>query len=137
MRTQSLITDDEFVRLKVKISERQLALADMAMPERLDIKQVQAELQGITRPLSELKRTWHSIPVGFQRRFNHMVLPVGFVVGESRTAELGGLFRTLGEYPGANSHEVALTGEGLNRITQEIRAFAELFDSLKAKEKAA
>jgi len=106
MRTQGLITDQEFVRLKHRISERQLALTDMAVPERLDMKQVQAELQGITRPLSELKRTWHSIPVGFQRRFNHMVLPVGFVVGESRTAELGPLFRVLGEFGGANSHGV-------------------------------
>ncbi len=137
MRSQRLISDAEFVKLKNKVSDRQLALTDMAMPERLDARRVQSELREITLPISELKRTWQSIPVGFQRRFNHMVLPVGFVVGESRTAELGPLFKVLEDLQGTDSQEVPLTGEGLNRLYQAIQAFAELFRSLVEQRKAA
>jgi site-specific DNA recombinase len=137
MRTQGLITDKEFVSLKAKISERQLALMDMVTPERFDAKGIHTAIQEIMRPLSELGATWSSIPVGFQRRFNHMVLPAGFVIGSSRTAELGPLFRALGDFRGANSHEVPLTGENLNRVYQAIQAFAELFESVREEKKAA
>jgi site-specific DNA recombinase len=137
MRTQALITDEEFVGRKVKISERQIALMDIAMPDRFDVKQVRVELKEITRTLVDLKATWNSIPVGSQRRFNQMLLPVGFVIGESRTAELGLLFRALGGMGGTNSYEVPLTGEKLNRISEEIRAFASFFRSLQEEKKAA
>jgi site-specific DNA recombinase len=137
MRSQQLITDNEFVGLKKKISERRLAIEDVALPERFDAKRVQADLTQILRPLTELRATWNAIPVGFQRRFNHMVVPVGFVIGESRTAELGLLFRALGESDRVNSHEVPLTGENLNRLVQAIQAFAELFGEMREMKKAA
>jgi site-specific DNA recombinase len=137
MRTQGLITDEEFVKFKVRISERQLALTDMATPDRFDGKLIHSALTEITQPLLELRATWSSIPPGFQRRFNHMVLPVGFVFGNSRTAELGPLFRSLGGLSGMNSHVVPLTGERLNQLGQAIKAFAELFGSIQEEKKAA
>jgi site-specific DNA recombinase len=137
MRAQGLITDKEFITLKGKIAERQATLAESAVPARVDAMQIQSDLEAITAPLAELTRTWQSIPVGFQRRFNHMVVPVGFVIGQSRTAETGPLFRVLGDIGGTNSHEVPLTGENLNRLAQAIRAFADLFRDLEEEKKAA
>lgn len=137
MRAQSLITDNEFIALKRKIADRQTALADGADPARVDAKQIQRDVEAIAAPLAVLKRTWRSVPVGFQRRFNHMVVPAGFIVGQSRTAEIGPLFRFLGDVSGTDSHEVALTGKNLNRVYQAIQAFAELFRELKEQKKAA
>jgi DNA invertase Pin-like site-specific DNA recombinase len=129
MRAQELITDEEFVPLKSKLIERRGAL--VAQPERFDARLVQANLGAITQPLSELRATWRSVPVGFRWRFNHMVVPVGFVVGNSRTAEMGLFFRALEASDERNSQEVALKGENLNLVHQAIQAFADLFHSLE------
>jgi site-specific DNA recombinase len=137
MRAQGLITDEEFTTLKAKIATRQHALAVTAMPDRVDADQIQADLEKIILPLHNLKRTWHAIPAGFQHRFNHLVFPVGFVVGQSRTAELGPLFSVLEQFDHANSHEVPLTGENLNRLFEAIQAFAALFGDLEEAKKAA
>jgi site-specific DNA recombinase len=137
MKAQGLISDQEFTRSKVKLSERQLVFADMALPNRFDAKSISAALKEITRPLAELKVTWRSLPPGFQRRFNHLVLPVGFVIREYRTAELGPMFRFLGGTDDANSHEVAFTGESLNPLCEAIQAFADLFREVEEEKKAA
>lgn len=137
MKAQGLISDEEFAACRQRISKWQTALTDATESEPLDPKKVHAALEKVTFPLSELRATWHSIPPGFQRRFNHMVLPVGSVIGEYRTADLGPLFRILGASDEANSHEVPLTGEGLNRLYQAIQAFAELFGEIREERKAA
>jgi site-specific DNA recombinase len=137
MRAQGLITDGEFTTLKGKIAAQQHALAAAAMPARVDSKRIGADLEEITLPLHNLKRTWQTIPAGFQRRFNYLVVPVGFVVGQSRTAELGPLFSVLEQFDQANSHEVPLTGENLNRLYQAIQAFADLFRDIDEVKKAA
>jgi site-specific DNA recombinase len=137
MRAQGLVTDSEFMILKTKISKRQRDLADAAMPNRVDVSQIEANLDKIILPVQRLKCTWESIPVGFQRRFNHMVVPVGFVIGESRTAQLGPLFSTFRQFENANSQGVPLTGENLNRLYQAIQAFADLFRDIDEVKKAA
>jgi len=137
MRAQGLITDKEFITSKVKIADRQATLAGDAVPVRVDAKQIQSDMEAITAPLADLPQTWQSIPVGFQRRFNHIVVPVGFVIGQSRTAEIGPLFRVLGDDDRTDSDEVPLTGENLNRVYQAIQAFAELFRDLEEEKKAA
>lgn len=137
MRTQGLITDEEFLRQKSAILGRQRALAELPLPDRLDSKRLAASLEEITSPLSRLRDTWNSLQPRFRRRFNQLVLPVGFVTGESRTAELGLLFRLCSGFGEANSHEVPLRGERLNRLYQAIQAFADLFRSLEEGKKAA
>jgi site-specific DNA recombinase len=137
MRAQHLITDREFIEQKAMVSGRQVVVASMETTERFDAKQIKADLEEVKCPLSRLRATWSEMPVGFQKRFNHMVLPVGFVIGESRTAELGPVFKVLGGFEGTNSHEVPLTGEKLNQLYQAIQAFAELFRSVEERKKAA
>lgn len=137
MRTEQLITDDQFIALKTTISKRQVALAGMGSAELFDAKEIETDLHEIEGRLTQMKATWNSVPVGFHRRFNHMVLPVGFVVGESRTANLGPIFKAFEGYDGPNSHGVALTGERSNQLFQAIQAFAELFRDLGEQKKAA
>jgi site-specific DNA recombinase len=137
MRAQGVITDHEFMTVKAKLSQRKMAVANAAAPEQCDADRAQAALLEIARPLSDLKSTWDSIPVGSQKRFKQLVLPAGFVVGGIRTAELGLLFRVCETFQGANSHLVPLTGESLNRLYQAIQAFAEVFRSVEEEKKAA
>lgn len=131
LRARGLITDQELVKSRAQISRSRPAVEDTARAGQFDLQQIHSALEEIAQPLSELRATWANIPVGFQRRFNHMVVPVGFVIGESRTAEIGPLFRLLGGLGHPNSHEVPLKGENLNRVLQAIHAFAEFFRSVK------
>lgn len=43
-------------------------------------------------PLVHLRRTWQTIHPPFRRRFERLVLPASFAIGQTQTAELGGLF---------------------------------------------
>jgi len=88
---------------------------------------VREQLGVIAEPLAQLKETWHVLPDPFRRRFERLVLPVGFVNGQTRTAELGLLFRALGALAGGNSNGVPLAGARSNRLLQEIQAFADIF----------
>lgn len=137
MKTKGLLTDEEFIEQKSAIYERQIALEDMPLPNRADAREIRGALDEITKPLSALRETWQAMPTPFRRRFNRLVVPVGFVTGETRTAELGLLFRLLGDLGGDNSHVVPLTGEGLNRLYQAIQAFAELFREVEEEKQAA
>lgn len=137
MKATGLLTDEEFLGQKSSIYERQAALEDMPLPDRADVREVRDALDEITKPLSVLRETWQTMPTPFRRRFNRLVVPAGFVTGETRTAELGLLFSLLDDLREDNSHVVAPTGENLNLIYQAIRAFADLFRDLKEEKKAA
>jgi site-specific DNA recombinase len=137
MKSKGFLTDDEFVGQKSAIYDRQATLEDMPLPERANATEIRSALNEITKPLSELRETWQTMPTPFRRRFNRLVVPAGFVIEETRTAELGLLFRLLGDLGLDNSHVVPPVGKSLNQLYQAIRAFAELFESIREQKKAA
>ncbi|MGC1685730.1 MAG: hypothetical protein WA734_08935, partial [Candidatus Acidiferrales bacterium] len=137
MRTDGLVTDQEFLMQKSLLSERRIALESAPIPERINHAEVRTQLGDITEPLSQLRETWETLPDAIRRRFDRLILPVGFVNGESRTAELGLLFRTLGDLAHEKSNVVPLTGELSNRIVEEIRAFAAVLSRSEDEEMAA
>jgi len=136
MRAKGLLTDEEFVGQKSAIYERQAGLEDIRLPGRADAREIRAALDEITKPLSALRETWQALPTPFRRRFNRLVLPAGFVTGETRTAELGVLFRLLSDLRGNDSHLVPPVGRKLNQIWLEITELVDLFRSA-AEEKGA
>jgi site-specific DNA recombinase len=137
IKAKGLLTDEEFTGQKSSIYERQAVLAGMPLPDRVDAREIRDALDEITKPLSALRETWQAMPAALRRRFNRLVVPTGFVTGETRTAELGLLFRLLGDLRGDNSPVVPLTGENLNRLYQAIQAFADLFREMEEEKKAA
>ena len=137
MKSKGFLTDDEFVGQKSAIYDRQATLEDMPLPDRANATEIRSALNEITKPLSELRETWQTMPTPFRRRFNRLVVPAGFVIEETRTAELGLLFRLLGDLGLDNSHAVPPVGKRLNQLYQAIRAFAELFESVREEKKAA
>lgn len=89
MRAENLITDREFLAQKPVLSERRLALESTPVPDRINGERVCEQLSEITKPLTHLPDTWQALPAPFQRRFGRLILPVGFVNEEVRTAGLG------------------------------------------------
>jgi site-specific DNA recombinase len=127
MRSQKLISDEEFVAQKSLLSEKRTVLEATPAVERINATHIREQLSKITEPLSHLGETWRVLPPPFQRRFERLILPVGFVNSATRTAELGLLFRAFGQLADGNSSVGCLAGKNSNRLLQEIQDFSELF----------
>jgi DNA invertase Pin-like site-specific DNA recombinase len=123
MRTDALITDDEFRRERTAVWDRRSALEDQPQDDTLSAERLQAAMAEIVGPLVALPATWRALPTQFQRRFVQFVLPVGFIRGQIRTAELGPLFKVFGTSPEGKSTQVPLTWESSNCIWAEIQSF--------------
>jgi DNA invertase Pin-like site-specific DNA recombinase len=136
MRTKDLITDEEFMRQR-RIIVNQGGTFTHEAPDVLDVSSSERHLQEITEPLMHLRQTWRALKGPVQRRFERLIVPVGFVVGQSRTAELGHLFRTFGELQSPPVSSVPSGSTGSNQIMQDISAFAEIFQLAKGSSLAA
>ena len=137
MRAQGLITDHEFLAEKDQLGRKRATIEIAGGQDSPSLQQVEANLDRIVAPLSNLAATWENLPLAQKRRFQQSVLPVGFVAGEIGTAELGLLFRAFRQFREENSHRGSLTGENWNRLLQEIKAFADLFDHSEDEETVA
>jgi DNA invertase Pin-like site-specific DNA recombinase len=137
MRTQGLISDQEFLQEKAALSKQQFSLAAEDPPKAASIDKVHSQIEQITAPLLDLPATWERLPIAQKLRFQHYVVPAGFVAGESRTAALGRLFSVFRQFDKEKTNEVPLAGESWNQLLQEIRGLAELFDHSMDEEIAA
>jgi len=137
MRAQGLVSDQEFIAEKAGLSRKQASLELASGDDSLSVRQIEADLDRLAAPLSDMAAAWEGLPVAQKRRFQQYVLPVGFLAGGIGTADLGLLFRVFRQFEDTNSHVVALTGESWNQLLQEIKAFAALFDHSKDEEMAA
>jgi hypothetical protein len=127
MRSTELLTDEEFRAQKELLAQRKLALETIARQEATDPGQIRDNIRQIIKPLANLGHAWDRFRPSARVRFNRMMFPVGFVTGQIRTAERARLFSLNGHLADKNSMGVALRGEFLNHLMQEIQAFAALF----------
>jgi hypothetical protein len=67
-----------------------------------------------------------------QRRFVKFILPVGYIRGELRTAELGLLFKVFGPSAYRGSSAGSHVSASWNQIWQEIQAFVEFVREWRA-----
>jgi len=130
MRTKELITDEEFLRQKSIIISQRTGLESEAS-DILDIGKATKQLREITAPITHLRHTWKTLSPPFRRRFERLLVPVGFVIGQSRTAELGLLFRALGELKQSNSSDVHHGFPQSNQITEEIQDLWNVFAGIE------
>lgn len=137
MRMEGLITDQEFVAQREVLAEKRMAIDARLQANQFDLDEIQGNLEEIKMPFSQLKATWEMFSPALQRRFNRVALPVGFVHGEIGTAETALLFRAFRGFATANSTGVPPAGENLNRLMQEISAFAGILRGLSEENMAA
>jgi hypothetical protein len=127
MRAKELLTDEEFREQKALLIERKAAQEASLGDFDLDLTRLRDNIRQITFPLMNLADTWTRLDPALRQRFKRMLLPVGFLARQIRTAELGRLFYVCAHLADPNSTEGSLTGETLNQVIEEIRAFAGLF----------
>jgi DNA invertase Pin-like site-specific DNA recombinase len=127
MRAQHLITNEEFIERKEALTAQRLAL-EIQEHQSTDSARVQANLERIMRPLSDLQDTWSALPPNLRARFGRLMLPGGFLVGKTRTADLGLLFSVFRASATATSSEVPLACVPSNPIISEIQAFSEVLN---------
>ena len=123
MRAQALITDQEFIRQRRIVADQRDAIQTRITGQTIDVAEVREHFQEISIPLIMLRRTWQTIQPPFRRRFERLILPAGFAIRQSRTAELGGLFSFFGGFVHADSSVVAPVHELSNRIIPDIQGF--------------
>jgi hypothetical protein len=132
MRTQDLVTDQEFLEQKSTLMETRNALESTPVHDDVTGQQLRERLDEIIEPMAQLRETWKVLTGLTRRRFERLLLPVGFVHGKIRTAELGLLFRVFGDFSEGNSTWVAPTGARWNRVLQEILDFSEILQQCHA-----
>jgi hypothetical protein len=134
MRAQSLITDQEFLRQRKTIADQRAGIESNRSRRTIDVAEVREHFEEIAMPLVELRRTWQTIHPPFRRRFERLVLPAGFVTGQTRTAELGGLFSFFRGFAQPDSSVVPPVCEFSNRIIPDIQGFWRVLNGLEATE---
>jgi site-specific DNA recombinase len=133
MRAQGLISDEEFLRHRKIILNQRNTLESQGACRRIDITEARDKFKEIATPLIQLRETWETIQPPFRRRFERLVLPAGFLIGKTRTAELGGLFSIFQGFAQSVSMGVALPSLLSNRLIPDIIGFAEV---LRGEERA-
>jgi hypothetical protein len=125
MRAQGLITNEEFLLQRKRLADQRMAFESQAR-QTTDLAQVRADLQQILEPLSALRATWKSLEPSPRSRFDRLILPGGFVIGNIRTADRGLLFSTFRASAPTNSGVVAFGCVPSNRLISEIHEFREI-----------
>jgi site-specific DNA recombinase len=128
MRAQNLINDEEFVIQKRLLADQRIALESQGQ-QRTNVAQMRADFEQIVQPLAVLRTTWESLKPPFRSRFDRLILPGGFLIGNIRTADLGLIFSTFRASVPTHSSVVALGSLPSNLIISEIHEFAEVIRS--------
>jgi DNA invertase Pin-like site-specific DNA recombinase len=125
MKMDRLISDEEFQQ------ERKAIEASSAPPEidesMLDTGSTDAvinDLDAVTGYLSNLPDAWMRVAPQFQRRFQQMMIPDGYLVGSVGTASKGRLLSFLGSPLPLDTDVVPPTWKTWNQLTEEISGLA-------------
>ena len=113
MRMEKLITDDEFLAERARLTQRRVELqgsGSAAAGTAIDQEGATSQLDEICDPLMNLAATWLDISPELKQRFQRLIFPAGFVVEEIGTADLGCLFSTFRASGGRESNLVPPPG---------------------------
>lgn len=126
MKMANLITDDEFRAQRQILSERLTDGTGSDQPVTVP-DSVLRDLDLICTPLTRLADTWKAVPIKFQRRFQHITLPKGYVVGRVGTASKGHILSFFEAGLPADTNAVPSVGDSWNQLIEEISGLAEIF----------
>lgn len=124
MRTQSLISDDEFLAQRSILNTRRLSLQTQSPTVLLNAGDISRKIDQICEPLLNLADTWTEVPAVLKQRFQRLILPAGFVAGRIGTADMSCLFSVFQRSRHAESNLVPHTGQFWNQLVDELKSFA-------------
>ena len=128
MKMENLITDDEFRAQRLILAERLSRCSEGNSELAGSPESVLQDLATICKPLTCLAETWRTVPIKFQRRFQHIMLPSGYVFGSVGTAQKGRLLSFLQSPLPVDTNAVPPVGESWNQLMEEIKALAMIFN---------
>ncbi len=130
MRTQRLISDEEFFAQKQQLRTQLSALQERA-EKRESPEQIKADLAAIEAPLAALAETWTSLrETPLLQRFQRLLLPGGFVVHRIGTADLGLVFTLFRGFSTQDAGSVPFPCESLSQIISEIHELREILQGV-------
>jgi hypothetical protein len=127
MKMDQLISDDEFVTQRSLLNSRLNELEAQEAEHAVNADAVLGNIDLICAPIRDLGAAWQSLPVEFQRRFQLIALPAGYVYGRVGTAQRGRFFSILAPSGTSKSTLVPLAGLYWNQLADEVEAFAAIF----------
>lgn len=127
MKMDQLVTDDEFLAQRAILMSRLGELEAQQIERSVDVDAVLGNIKRICAPLMDLGSAWESVTVEFQRRFQLLMLPDGYVFGRVGTAQRGRFLSLLGQYCTPQSTSVPLTGQSWNQLAEEVAALDAIF----------
>jgi hypothetical protein len=127
MKMEELITDEEFRAQRLILNKRLATLDSGTCETEAKPESVLNDLDAICAPLMHLADAWLAVPITFQRRFQNLTLPAGYVFGRVGTADKGHLLSFLESSLPVDTNEVPPTSESWNQLAEEIKAFAMIF----------
>jgi DNA invertase Pin-like site-specific DNA recombinase len=127
MKMDQLITDEEFVLQRSALTARLGELEAQQVEQAFDADAIIGNIERICAPLMDLGAAWQSVAVEFQRRFQLLALPSGYVFGGVGTAPRGRLFSFLAPSGCSKSNWVPQEGASWNQLAKEIEEFAGIF----------
>jgi site-specific DNA recombinase len=119
MRASKLITDAEFISQRDKLQRQRCTLeAKTDVPQ--DRWLTDTDERYLIASMQDIYGLWESTPIDFRRRFEELMLPVGYVFQKVRTAERGLLFSVFAPSRDGESNEAALVKPNLNQLMSDI-----------------
>lgn len=134
MRSENLISDAEFAAQRQQITLQLAAIEGQLVKSDQTLSNIREKVDGLVLPLQRLLSFWKELSGPVRRRFEHIVLPVGFVAGRIRTAEMGLLFKVLGDLDGGKTNGVAPIRKSWNQLLAEITEFSDIIRQVQGVE---
>jgi len=127
MKMDQLISDDEFLAQRSLLNSRLNELEAQEADHAINADAVLGNIDLICAPIRNLGAAWQSLPVEFQRRFQLMALPAGYVFGRVETAQRGRFFSLLARSGTSKSTLVPPVCDSWNQLAFEIQSLAVVF----------
>jgi DNA invertase Pin-like site-specific DNA recombinase len=127
MKMADLITDEEFRAQRMILSERLAEGGTGNAEPAADPDSVLRDLDLICKPLTRLADTWRAVPIEYQRRFQHITLTKGYIVGRVGTASKGHILSFFESGLPVDTNVVPPVGESWNQLIEEIMSLASIF----------
>ena len=126
MKMEQMISDEEFLLQRSILHERlvELDMIPSGTERKVGTDEVLRQVDAICEPLMHLGDTWSEIAPEYKRRFQLLLLPVGYVMGRLGTAHKGRFFSAFATSRMPQSIAVPLSGQSWNQLAEEINAFA-------------
>ena len=127
MKMDQLISDEEFMTQRSLLASRLAELEGQEIEHAVNADAVLKNIDRICAPMTDLRAAWESVSVEFQRRFQQIALPSGYVFGRVGTAQRGRLFSFLATSNTSKASVVPQMGLCWNQLATEVDLFAAIF----------